>query len=65
MGDSENDAVQKEVLNLYDRLYQSYVFSNSSTINIDHTPSLEGDDLLNALQIIITDNLGTVISVSR
>ena len=65
VGDSSynNSAVQKQVLNLYDQLYQSYVLKNMSTLTTGPTHHLEEGDLLNELQIIVMDNLETVISV--
>ena len=59
-----NSAVEKQILNLYDQLYQSYVLANTSTLDVGHTPDVEDGDLLNELQIIVMDNLETVISVS-
>ena len=68
MGNSlyNNSAVQKQVLNLYDQLYQSYVLKNTSMLDScpTHHDQESGDDLLNELQIIVMDNLETVISVS-
>ena len=65
VGDSSynNSAVQKQVLNLYDQLYQSYVLKNMSTLTSGPTHHLEEGDLLNELKIIVMDNLETVISV--
>ena len=66
MGDDAegNSAVKKQILNLYDQLYQSYVLANTSTLDVDPTPDMEDGDLLNELKTIIMDNLETVISVS-
>ena len=50
MGDDaeENSAVKKQILNLYDQLYQSYVLANTSTLDVDHTPDIEDGDLQRA-----------------
>ena len=62
-----DSAVQKQVLNLYDQLYQSYVLRNTSMLDpvLVHHESETGGDMLNELWIIAVDNLETVIAVSR
>ena len=65
MGDVyNNSAVQKQVLNLYDQVYQSYVMGNSTKFNTSSTHPLQRTDLLNELTTIVIDNLETVLSVS-
>ena len=65
LGDTsdQNSAIQKQVLNLYDQLYQSYVLANTSTLEVDHTPEMKDGDLLNELQIVVMENLEIVFSV--
>lgn len=67
MGDSseQHSAVEKQVLNLYDQLYQSYVLANTSTLDVGHAPEMADGDLFNELKIIVMDNLETVVSVSH
>lgn len=64
MGDSSRSVVEKQILNLYDQLYQSYVVSNVSSLSVDHTPEVEHGDLINELKIILFNNYETIISVS-
>ena len=68
LGDSseKGSAIEKQVLNLYDQLYQSYVLANSTTTDSGYSSSVaDGGDLLNEAKIIVMENLETVISVSQ
>ena len=68
LGDSsgKGSAIEKQVLNLYDQLYQSYVLANSTTTSASQGPGLtDGRDLLNEVKIIVMENLETVVSVSQ
>ena len=57
--------MEKQVLNLYDQLYQSYVLANSTTTGGSHGSGLTNSgDLLNEAKIIVMENLETIISVS-
>ena len=62
--DQSND-IEKQVLNLYDRLYQSYVLANSTTLDSGHTPLSDSGDLFNEVTTVVMDNLETVTSVSQ
>ena len=68
LGDTseKGSAIEKQVLNLYDQLYQSYVLANSTTASESHFGSglTNSGDLLNEMQIIVMENLETVVSVS-
>ena len=68
LGDTseKGSAIEKQVLNLYDQLYQSYVLANSTTASENHFGSglTNSGDLLNEMQIIVMENLETVVSVS-
>ena len=68
LGDTseKGGAIEKQVLNLYDQLYQSYVLANSTTSSESHFGSglTNSGDLLNEMQIIVMENLETVVSVS-
>ena len=61
-----NSAVEKQVLNLYDQLYQSCVLKNNSMFDPSpaHHDQETGEDFLYELPAIIMDNLETVMSVS-
>ena len=59
----KNSTLEKQVLNLYDQLYQSYVLANTSTLEVGPTPGMKDGDLFNELKIVVMDNLETVISV--
>ena len=62
--------LKKQVLNLYDQLYQSYVLSNYSTPTSAAGTHIIGagltniGDLLNEIMIIAMENLETIFSVS-
>ena len=62
-GSDKNSTLEKQVLNLYDQLYQSYVLANTSTLEVGPTPGMKDGDLFNELKIVVMDNLETVISV--
>ncbi|CAI8036169.1 Transmembrane protein 245, partial [Geodia barretti] len=69
LGDTseKGGAIEKQVLNLYDQLYQSYVLANSTTSSESHFGSglTNSGDLLNEMQIIVMENLETVVSVLK